>query len=91
MECGHNHLRNMILVVSRSFSYLWAPCLMYLFPFTGVASLVELCLRLIVSREELMKVAEGSYGSDNVAKLIRAAHSRHTNCPLTTDITHLYT
>ncbi len=24
-ECGRNHLRNVIPVVSRSFSYLWAP------------------------------------------------------------------
>lgn len=56
---------------------------------SGLASLVELCLRVIVNREELMNVAEGSYGSGYKAKLIRA-HSRHTNCPLITDITHLY-
>ena len=62
-----------------------------IFPFTGLASLAELCLRVIVSRDELMNVAEGSYVSGNVAKLIRAQHSRHTNCPLTTDITNLYT
>ena len=47
-----------------------------IFPFTGLASLAELCLRVIVSRDELMNVAEGSYGSGNVAKLIRAQHSR---------------
>ena len=60
----------------------------HLFPCTGLASLVDICLRVIVSREELMNVAEGSYGSGYKAKLIRA-HSRHANCPLITDITHL--
>ena len=58
-----------------------------IFPFTGLASLAELCMRVIVSKKELMNVAEGSGYN---AKLIRA-HSKHTKCPLTTDITHLYT